>query len=451
MLNMFKNLLAELNKKNCNYCIYKGLSHIEEDLNEGRGDLDILVEKEAVNKFEEIIKSVGFYRAFNFVGEPGYYFGHDLITEQALMLDVVSSISLGKKPVKKIKFTPNLSRMKFSENKGFKVMTAENYLPLILLIRMTSRNPKLAELDEIINLVKLKRDNESKNSYFEHILTESSQSTVKEVYSFVGSANQWSEIQTKYSNIGSYFQGRGIAKALKISKIKFSYLIRRFRYLSGRVLGEPQCRIRKKGFLVAFIGVDGAGKSTLVSKLMANEFYKKTGIKRIYFGGGEYWMPGAIYLNKMLCSVPVLNYIPKILLNLDRKLRLVSALYYKNRGYTVVCDRYYYDDEISREFEIKKHSKVGGFKFLFLKMQLLMKPRVKVIPDVTFFLNVSPEVAHGRKQDFSFEKMLDVNLRYKTYMQKQKKVKFIDADKSEEQVYASVLSLLDDLERNSDD
>ena len=54
----------------------------------------------------------------------------------------------------------------------------------------------------------------------------------------------------------------------------------------------PSNKIRNRGFLVAFVGVDGAGKSSTVEYIENLEFFKNTGIKRVYFGNNEYWIPG---------------------------------------------------------------------------------------------------------------------------------------------------------------
>ena len=68
-------------------------------------------------------------------------------------------------------------------------------------------------------------------------------------------------------------------------------------------------------------------------------------------------------------------------------------------------------------------------------------------PELTIFLDVSPEVAYSRKQDYSFEKMLEVNKDYKDYMYKVDGVKIVNADQSQERIYSEIINFILDLEK----
>jgi thymidylate kinase len=72
----------------------------------------------------------------------------------------------------------------------------------------------------------------------------------------------------------------------------------------------------------------------------------------------------------------------------------------------------------------------------------LIKPRMWKKPDVSIFLDVSPEVAYERKQDYSFEKMLEVNKAYKDYMHAVDGVKIVDADQTVDGVRRDVIRLI---------
>lgn len=447
MLQIFKKLVYQLNSVNCTYCIYKGLDHLYQDLNGERGDIDIVVKRSDLDAFEKAALGAGFYRAKNFIGLPKYYFGKDYQTGKILMLDVVTSIELGVKPVKIIKITPDWSRITFDIKHGLRILSASEYLPLTLMLRLSSQSPEQSELGYLKDLINNLNRLDYETSFFGEMVKGISALANKDIYDMLKISQNWGEMQLEYKKfIYSYFL-RNI-RARVVNKIIYysGYGLRKAYYLVGRLTEGPMCRIRNKGQLVAFIGVDGAGKSTIVDNLMANEFNKRTGIKRIYFGGGEFWIPGVVKLNGMLSKIPLVHFIPKVLMNFDRKARLYIALFYKRKGYIVVCDRYFYDDEINREMALSKIYNLGVLKSFLMKIQMIFKPRLTIKPDVTIFLDVSPEVAYGRKQDFSFEKMLDVNLRYKNYMKKHKEVIFIDADETQEVVQNAVCTILNKLE-----
>ena len=100
------------------------------------------------------------------------------------------------------------------------------------------------------------------------------------------------------------------------------------------------------GKLVAVIGVDGSGKTTFADKLVQEPFFKLTGIKKIYFGNNQFWIPGLSRLarieNKRFSIMLILYIMTKI----DRQLRIFKALYYMCFGNLVIAERYFYDDEV---------------------------------------------------------------------------------------------------------
>ena len=212
----------------------------------------------------------------------------------------------------------------------------------------------------------------------------------------------------------------------------------------ARRLKSPSYKIRDKGFLVAFVGVDGAGKSSTVEYIQNLDFFKFTGVKRIYFGSNEYWIPGLRYMLKKEFNNKYMRLLLSSFISIDKQLRIIKALYYIYMGNIVLADRYYYDNEIGREMHKDKPIKKSTFRSFY---RFIFEVRMLKKPDLTVFLDVSPEVAYARKQDYSYEKMLEVNRAYKEYMYKVDGVKIVNADEEQSKVYSEIVALILDLDR----
>jgi thymidylate kinase len=186
--------------------------------------------------------------------------------------------------------------------------------------------------------------------------------------------------------------------------------------------------------------VDGSGKSSTIDYIQNLNFFQYTGVKRIYFGNNEYWIPGLEWILSKNINNKWIRLFFSTLGLIDRQLRILIALYYMRCGNLVLADRYMYDDEIGKEYH-KNFLKKIYYKLFSVKMFIK--------PDKIIFLDVNPEIAYTRKQDYSYEKMLVVNQAYKEYMYKVEGVKIINADKAQSEVCQEVINLLLDLDKST--
>ncbi|MFT7625379.1 MAG: thymidylate kinase, partial [Myxococcota bacterium] len=216
----------------------------------------------------------------------------------------------------------------------------------------------------------------------------------------------------------------------------------------GHKLGVPRYRIRGGGKLVAFVGVDGSGKSSNVEFVQNLTFFELTGVRRTYFGNNEYWIPGLAEGGIRFKDHRLASTLFSVLRRIDRQARLGFAMYYMSLGNLVLADRYYYDDLYGeqRHRELgRTPEKRGHLRRLFGEAT---KVRMLRTPDLTLFMNVSPEVAYTRKQDFSYEVMLEANSGYRRLMAGRDETVSIDSDQSQEDVRKDVLRALVELEDN---
>jgi len=178
---------------------------------------------------------------------------------------------------------------------------------------------------------------------------------------------------------------------------------------SRMVKGSP-LRVRKRGMLVAFSGVDGSGKTTQV-KLLEESFrrinvdvirirsrwrpvlslpllviLRRLGYARVHRAGGVYIvetrLPHRGGLSSLWCILTQIENIVKT---------GVKLLFPLVLGRTVICDRYALDMVVDGMAGL--HDQPGQARLGLQLLRLLPKP------DFSFFMDTDPEVAFKRKPD----------------------------------------------------
>ena len=440
MLDIYSKLFDALHAKKIPYCLYKSLNFLEADLAGERGDLDVVVAKESFSDFEKCASEVGFKRVYGILSWPVYFVGRDRDTQKFIMIDADICFRFGPKPVRPFRIEVDWTRLLVQRQGGVNVLAGSDYFILMLMMRLSSSQPKLADLLELKALSVVQGSNDLADSQL-FSMGGIGREIISSVKQLLPDVTSWDELQGRYKSLLMQGLWKEIDSTRQVS-LKYdvaSHKLRSFIRKVGRFFHAPAYRVRSRGHLVALVGVDGAGKSSAVEAIMRDKYYQLTGVKRVYFGFNEYRIHGVVWLNNILNRVPVLKYVPRVFMALDRQFRIFPALYYCLRGNLVICDRYYYDDEISRELLKQAAGPVVAIKNL-------MKPRMLVIPDLAIYLNVSPEVAYGRKQDYSFETMLLVNEAYRTYMAKRQEALFIDADRPQAEVLQEMFACIQSLD-----
>ena len=426
MLGIYKKLFESLRVAGVAYCAYKSLNHLDEDLDGARGDLDLLVAGGDFNRFQEIAQEAGFACASH--KEPYYYVALDPETHKFVMLDVCTKINFGPKPYKPYRLDlefKNLSIKVGDVNK----LSAADYYPLMFYMRTASKSEKLEDLQELQDGI---ASQHIAGGEVLAMVERRCGKSWKEISEDVIKARSWKDIKDKYRKA---VVETADARKLCFGPIRSVFLFKLLRVIKSR-LGIPPYKVRRMGHLVAFVGVDGAGKTSTIDYVKDLDYFKCTGVKRVYFGNNEYKLPG---LNKMLSiewkSFPVRLFFSTLGL-IDRQLRVLIAQYYIMLGNVVLADRYYYDDEIGRLEQKEQGVKVSPLKRVY---RMIFGAKMLKKPDVAVFLDVSPEVAYQRKQDYSYEIMLEQNKLYKEYMYAQPRVLVVNADQSQSLVYKEIV------------
>ncbi len=434
MLTTYKKLFLKLKSENITYFIYKGLNHLKEDLSGKRGDIDILVSPSSLDSFRKIVKELGFNRIKRPTTFPIHYISRDEGTGLFMMLDVDTSIKLGYGAIHSVRLNPDIDKVSLValdiEGIQINILDLPDYLYLTFMIRVTSKNPTndhLVELKKVYNQLNKKKE---QLSYFGDLLGEDFLNLS------INECKTWESLRRTYKNkVLDIFIDKSTKEKLKRTHLHITIIVKTIIRKIKRVLGRPPS-LAHKGYIIAFVGVDGSGKSSAIEAILNDDYYRYSGLKRIYFGGNEFLLPGIQKLYHWLAStknIKGLRVIPSVIMQLDRRLRIIKALYFKYMGNIVLCDRYYYDDELSRK-RIRRKIKDGKGSVVLNYIQLITRPKVSIEPDLTFYLDVSPDVAYSRKQDFSYDKMLEVNSNYRELMSKREEVTFVDADQEQKAV-----------------
>jgi len=428
MLKVYKELFNDLNNNNIKYIIYKGLSHLKEDLDGERGDIDILIN--SLEKFEEILFENKWIKVLK-NNYPRYYF--KLFDNKNLMLDIENKIRLGEKPFRPYYIDVDINKLKTTTFENIKILANEDYIPLMFIMRVTAKSNKKENLKELQDLLK-----ETKvEGYVKELVESISKYKWQEIEKDILNAKSWNELKNKYKRI--------ILKNSKVDKKallaqKFKWIIDKYKAVNRKIFKNPPYRVRKKGYLVAFMGNDGAGKSSTIEALLNIDYFKYTGIKMIYFGNNQYMIPFLNYFMRKTYDNKFVRLLIGMLGHIDKQyVRVLIAKYYINKGYIVLADRYVYDELMSLEYNYKPTQNIlkKFYRFIF-------KPRMFIKPTITFFLNVDPEVAYKRKQDYDFKLVKQNIKRYREFLSKFDEVVRIDANQSQEKVIKDIVKRLYD-------
>lgn len=420
------NLLNELKKEKISYCIFKSIERLNQDLSGKGEDIDILIDKKSIAKQKEIFAKFNFKKRISPKDSEGVdmWIGYDIKLKKEILLHTHNLLKIGT--VKK-----RFGRAKFREYRwaveqkiikrailknGVYIINPADELVLILIRACLKKKIKKADLErfnEMKKKVKYK-DIILVNYFKSYLITE--------------------DILLK-DNIKDIVKDKKVGKVIKkilkkdTRNFNFGLLKSEINYwvdgIKIKFFNYPKNRIRKKGFIVALQGIDGCGKTTQLKKFN-NSYFKNTGVKLIYGGNKDYYFN---FLNKSFSNT-YLNYFFEVFRILDRRLRVIKALIYKQKGYLVIFDRYDYDYLANLET-----LRLNGKKISIIRKILFGWVAKK--PDVVVFLDISPKEAYIRKQDYEFEKVKIGIKAYRNIFSKRSVLK-INALNSSEAIHKSI-------------
>ena len=201
------------------------------------------------------------------------------------------------------------------------------------------------------------------------------------------------------------------------------------------------------GKLIALEGIDGSGK-TIQAELLAENLTKLG--KKVYLTKNP--TDGVIgqFIRKVLqgkISVPLVSF--QYLFSADRQIQQVELIEHLKKGETVISDRYFWSAVAYGPVDRDGVDYKNEATFQLIAQGVLSMYHQFIIPDTTFYLDVSVKTGLLRVKDAAKEKELYENTEkmekakkgYKWLLQEfPKEFTIIDAEKSVDTVQNSILN-----------
>ena len=426
MYKLSKDLIDGLKSKSINYCHWKSNLLLNEALN-GYDDLDLLVKKEDIHRFEILLHKLGFKRASNAnleIQSVHHFYGYDEGTGEILHLHVYYEIKTGPSWTKSLRFNFENYLLDNTIYHESNVLVPEKHIEIVifiirvmmkytkvneyLLVRKESKRT-IREIEYLLDGLNEKGIEEFLNLYFPKISLEDFYKYIETIRGGGYIKKMLHAIQLKRKVKNYIYQG--VLLNTRNNASQFVY----------RVLNKLLCKQKKNlvagGALIAIVGLDATGKST-VSKDVKRWLGKNFTISHVHFGKPP----------STLLTFP-LNFVIKILrkrISLQSELRsstksmnkqksymymlrqlvlaydrgsLVRKIWKKTaKGGIVLCDRYKSQDHgvMDSKRLIPDHYTSFKNKMASLENQIYDS---MTAPDIMFYLTVSVELAVQRNED----------------------------------------------------
>lgn len=384
MLAIYSRLFGEFARADIDYSVFKGLDHLSEDLDDARGDVDIWVARPSMDAAIAIAADAGFFRVrWSYPRSLAFVMiGWDIATGLRVMIHVHRApIALRKRSLALLVFSYQISPVE-KQRASLPVLVGDAWFRKFETGRTVLNSSSTGALLRLI---------------------------------LVG--------RRQLAALGFRFSPRETLRTY------VSY-VHRFVFLGGKF------RIVRRGLFIAFTGVDGSGKSSVVTHFAQSDFLKVTeGTRIIYMGNHAFWIPGLDRAVDRGRKGPS-RVVVMALATIDRKLRIVPALLARARGRIVLFDRYFYDQNIADPTQnYFKNPVVRAMANPFVKW-------IPATPDLSFYLALEPKVAHARKPEGEIETLEAMSDAYNAYFRARKEVTVIDAGQELGTVLANIRLLV---------
>ena len=278
MLDLSRILFSKLKKHNVKYCHWKSNMNLLDEL-EG-GELDLYIKNESKNKFEHLIKSLGFIKAFdpmqNHVKDVYHFYGIDKDTGKILHLHVFYKILTGESLIKNLKFEIGDLLLKDTSHISEVIIPNAQVELIIFIIRIFSKHQSIIEylllLRNYNNIKKELLDIENRivgrknlenflKKYFNDLPLDIIEDSINSIklnknffykYLLAKRFNKYLKKNARYNNFTSFY----------LRNILF------LKYVYRKIFLKKKTKVLfKNGFVCAIAGPDATGKSTMVKTL----------------------------------------------------------------------------------------------------------------------------------------------------------------------------------------
>lgn len=312
---LIKTFFETLNSRGVRYCHWKS-NHAIKSFLQGEGDLDILVSEISQKDFQEALSEFNFKLAVSPAWEETtsvfHYYGLDEETGKAVHLHIYFKLHSGGMLIKNYHLPfADLLIDRSSEFEGINIPDKASEL-LVFVIR------KILECNSTPDYLFVVREEENIKKEFNSLLDAETLKRAKELLppfipklspdlldeciEALQSPPQFFtriSLSKKLHKVFSVYAINSPSKNKRLAWIKFSYLLYQKFFSKQQVYN-----FSKSGALIAFVGADGSGKSTHISKI-------------------EKWLGKMVFVKRIHTGLPPATwptFLPRLFLPLFRKM-----------------------------------------------------------------------------------------------------------------------------------
>ncbi len=431
MLEISQKVFKGFEDLDISYCHWKSNEHLEEGMN-GVTDLDVLADHKKKRECKQLLHELGLLKVKAPLGNRYRHvedwIGMDYETGEMIHLHLHYRIVTGKQYRKEYVLPWSNMALKYRvKNERLGVyMTNPNMEIIILYARIIlktkysdekeERIPVPAEYLREIRYLKAETEETEINRF------------LKKMLGTEGEAFKSCLFKESFSN-EEYRYYKGILDTiLETCRIETEQAaIIRHKLLKTIVHVKQQLKEKQiplitkkcpneKGVILAFIGTDGAGKSTMTKNIQSWLSWKIE-VQQFYLGSGDGLkkpLSYKLYVNgtlpKSIRQLAGAVFYLHMSRYVNRTLKRVNR--YRNHGGIAVLDRFPQmqfkgvndGPKIDSEIE-KNHLPAPLLTWLIKKEEENIRQAVEIKPDIVFKLNISPEEAVKRKKENTLAEM----------------------------------------------